>query len=189
MTEQVQEGITSDGVYTVTEKMLQKIELQEGVLLDELRSRPAPPADERYTGACAMQMDYKCSDYADFIESVCDKLDPDDEDPVCPIKCDHRVNPNPRPTPSADAPIDLFDGVVCDECEDRFMGCKLYLPCLTKILQQHDAAIRKETLDEFMAAIENRFDDTNNGRGVVGVIRGIKESLRQPELHREGEPR
>ena len=39
-------------------------------------------------------------------------------------------------------------------------------------------AIRKRVLDEFVAAIEFRFDDTNRGRGVVGTIRGIRESLR-----------
>ena len=48
--------------------------------------------------------------------------------------------------------------------------------------KQHDTAIRKaereRVLDEFMAAIEFRFDDTNQGRGVVGTIRGIRESLR-----------
>ena len=37
---------------------------------------------------------------------------------------------------------------------------------------------RDSTLNEFMTAIEFRFDDTNRGRGVVGTIRGIKESLR-----------
>jgi len=37
---------------------------------------------------------------------------------------------------------------------------------------------RENALNEFMKAIEFRFDDTNQGRGVVGTIRGIKESLR-----------
>jgi hypothetical protein len=37
---------------------------------------------------------------------------------------------------------------------------------------------RERLLDEFMSAIEFRFDDTNNGRGVVGTIRGLRESLR-----------
>ena len=44
-----------------------------------------------------------------------------------------------------------------------------------------DAELKKErerVLDEFVAAIEFRFDDTNRGRGVVGTIRGIRESLR-----------
>lgn len=40
--QQPKEGITIDGIYTVTEKMLQRIELRDGVLLDELRSRPHP---------------------------------------------------------------------------------------------------------------------------------------------------
>ena len=48
MTPQPKEGITADGVYVVTEKMLQKIELRDGVLLDELRSRPAPQQPETF---------------------------------------------------------------------------------------------------------------------------------------------
>jgi len=59
-------------------------------------------------------------------------------------------------------------------------------PCEECIYQsqsaEHDAKVakaeRKKALDEFMQAIEFRFDDTNRGRGVVGTIRGIKESLR-----------
>ena len=39
-------------------------------------------------------------------------------------------------------------------------------------------AEREDALNEFMMAIEYRFEDTNNGRGVVGTIRGLKESLR-----------
>jgi len=42
-------------------------------------------------------------------------------------------------------------------------------------------AERERALNDFMAAIEDRFDDTNNGRGVVGTIRGLKDSLLQPE--------
>ena len=45
--------------------------------------------------------------------------------------------------------------------------------------KEHDEQTRNATLDEFMQAIEFRFDDTNRGRGVVGTIRGIKESLRE----------
>ncbi|MDD2246412.1 MAG: hypothetical protein PHC39_04955 [Proteiniphilum sp.] len=45
---------------------------------------------ERYTGRCAIQD--KCNDYSDFIESIEDELNEDDEDPVCPIKCAQRVN-------------------------------------------------------------------------------------------------
>jgi hypothetical protein len=49
------------------------------------------------------------------------------------------------------------------------------------IKDKQEQAARTATLaayERFMQAIEYRFDDTNNGRGVVGVIRGIKESLR-----------
>jgi len=58
------------------------------------RPHPAPPVlDERYTGTCAMQS--KCSEYADFCESIIDELtENEDEDPPCPIKCDKRANPN-----------------------------------------------------------------------------------------------
>jgi len=45
---------------------------------------------ERYTGVCAIQEN--CNDYSDFIESIMDDLKEDD-DPVCPIKCAKRVNP------------------------------------------------------------------------------------------------
>jgi hypothetical protein len=47
---------------------------------------------EKYTGVCAIQD--KCSDYSDFVESIMEEVDNDDDIP-CPIKCDHRVNPNP----------------------------------------------------------------------------------------------
>jgi hypothetical protein len=46
--------------------------------------------EDRYTGVCAVQEN--CTDYADFIESIMDELGEDD-DPVCPIKCAKRVNP------------------------------------------------------------------------------------------------
>lgn len=86
-------GITADGIYTVTEKMLQKLEWQNGYQLDELRSRPHIQTPERYTGTCAMQE--KCIDYADFCESIMDEItENEDEDPPCPIKCAKRVNPN-----------------------------------------------------------------------------------------------
>ena len=55
----------------------------------------------------------------------------------------------------------------------------------TKIvtLPVHDATVaRAATLaayDKFMEAVEFRFDDTNNGRGIVGVIREIKDKLRR----------
>lgn len=48
-------------------------------------------SSERYTGTCTFQD--KCNDYSDFLESIDDKLDPDDEDPPCPIKCDFRQSP------------------------------------------------------------------------------------------------
>jgi hypothetical protein len=51
---------------------------------------PHTPAPERYTGVCAVQEN--CIDYSDFIESIEDELSEDD-DPVCPIKCAKRVNP------------------------------------------------------------------------------------------------
>jgi len=57
------------------------------------KSRPhsqAPERKERYTGVCAVQDN--CMDYSDFIESIEDELSEDD-DPVCPIKCAKRVNP------------------------------------------------------------------------------------------------
>jgi len=54
------------------------------------RSLPAP-SPEHYNGVCAIQD--KCNDYSDFIESIEDELNPDDEDPVCPIKCKLRMNP------------------------------------------------------------------------------------------------
>lgn len=55
------------------------------------QSRPAPAHNEHYTGVCAMQD--KCNDYLDFLESIEDELSSDDEDPVCPIKCKLRMNP------------------------------------------------------------------------------------------------
>jgi len=72
-------------------------------------------------------------------------------------------------------PCKYVAGDFCDNCIDSTCG---FYPFDT----QHDTAIRKaereRVLDEFMAAIEFRFDDTNQGRGVVGTIRGIRESLR-----------
>ncbi len=47
---------------------------------------------EHYTGACAIQD--KCMDYADFIESIMDEIDNEDDDVPCPIKCEKRVNPH-----------------------------------------------------------------------------------------------
>jgi len=62
----------------------------------------------------------------------------------------------------------------------EFKSCCNYLIKENKCpFKSHDTAIRNATLDEFMQAIEFRFDDTNRGRGVVGTIRGIKESLRE----------
>jgi len=49
-------------------------------------------------------------------------------------------------------------------------------PNWSKVLEEK---VRKDTLDEFMQAIEFRFDDTNNGRGVIGTIREIKETLKK----------
>jgi len=56
-----------------------------------ISSRPASSHNEHYTGVCAMQD--KCNDYSDFLESIEDELSSDDEDPVCPIKCKLRMNP------------------------------------------------------------------------------------------------
>jgi len=51
--------------------------------------------------------------------------------------------------------------------------------------EQHDAAIatkaREEGINALLAAIENRFEDTNRGRGVVGTIRGLADSLREAQ--------
>lgn len=65
-------------------------------ILDTIRTRShlhlAPVQQERYTGICAVQD--KCMDYADFIESIMDEIDNEDDDIPCPIKCAKRVNPN-----------------------------------------------------------------------------------------------
>jgi hypothetical protein len=42
-----------------------------------------------------------------------------------------------------------------------------------------EAQQRVDAMNELMAAIENRFEDTNNGRGVVGTIRNLKDALLQ----------
>lgn len=47
---------------------------------------------EHYTGACAIQD--KCMDYADFVESIMDEIDNEDDDIPCPIKCEKRANPH-----------------------------------------------------------------------------------------------
>ena len=74
---------------------------------------PHPPKDtdnEHYNGVCAFQD--KCNDYSDFLESIEDKLNPDDEDPVCPIKCDFRSNPYPHTTsPDTQRIADLESGL------------------------------------------------------------------------------
>lgn len=46
---------------------------------------------KHYTGACAIQD--KCMDYADFVESIMDEIDNEDDDVPCPIKCEKRVDP------------------------------------------------------------------------------------------------
>jgi hypothetical protein len=66
----------------------------------------------------------------------------------------------------------------CEACKNTNCDyCDLMERPLPK-LEEYAATIRNATLDEFMSAIEFRFDDTNQGRGVVGTIRGIKKSLR-----------
>ena len=63
---------------------------------------------------------------------------------------------------------------------------------ITFACEKHDAAIvRAATLaayDKFMEAVEFRFDDTNNGRGIVGVIREIKDKLRRQVSRNEKYP-
>jgi hypothetical protein len=54
--------------------------------------------------------------------------------------------------------------------------CNKYTNCMD--CQQHDNEIRNKAMDDFMAAIEFRFDDTNRGRGVVGTIRGLRDRLK-----------
>jgi len=67
-------------------------------ILDTIRTRShlhlAPVQQEKYTGACAVQDN--CTDYADFVESILDEIDNDDDIP-CPIKCAKRMNPNQLP--------------------------------------------------------------------------------------------
>ena len=67
---------------------LQRMQIRARIKLSP--HTPAPERKERYTGVCAVQDN--CKDYADFIESIEDELSEDD-DPVCPIKCAKRVNP------------------------------------------------------------------------------------------------
>ena len=71
----------------------------------------------------------------------------------------------------------------CPDCERLFdsdihLGIHHYTDHAIKHDAQVAKAAREDALNEFMMAIEYRFEDTNNGRGVVGTIRGLKESLR-----------
>jgi hypothetical protein len=83
-----------------------------------------------------------------------------------------------RPHTSPPAQIPNPFSVITDE---GFEG-------VVKAIQETAAkTAREDALNEFMMAIEYRFEDTNNGRGVVGTIRGLKESLRaQQEPQQEG---
>jgi len=66
-----------------------------------------------------------------------------------------------------------------EECYGDPEPCKLSCYHRSRPLSEALKQERERVLDEFMQAIEFRFDDTNRGRGVVGTIRGIKESLRE----------
>jgi len=76
----------AEGMYRSTQEMR-----QEETISQVLSRKYTPTTGEKYTGVCAVQDN--CTDYSDFIESVMDELKEGDEDPVCPIKCEKRVDP------------------------------------------------------------------------------------------------
>jgi hypothetical protein len=88
----------------------------------ETRPHTSAPAKERYTGTCAIQDN--CTDYADFIESMEDELSEDD-DPVCPIKCAKRVNPQQESLDEAARAATLADRkAIRDYITEKTEGCE-----------------------------------------------------------------
>jgi hypothetical protein len=133
------------------------------------------------------------SDYAVFINDVF-YCQTDDSQTAQRIVEAIRSRPHPAPAHLNTQP----QGCTCEDCI-RFRDVECPYPdsnitmdrCNSFLLniEEHDAAIarqaREDALNEFMKAIEYRFEDTNNGRGVVGTIRGLKKSLRAQQA---GEP-
>ena len=98
--------------------------------------------------------------------------------PVLKVIANRRFNPNPM----TELPNNYWHCPFRVGCEEGESWCSW--PC-DKWANWHDAAIaaqaREEGINALLAAIENRFDDTNRGRGVVGTIRGLAESLREAQ--------
>lgn len=69
-------------------------------------------------------------------------------------------------------------------CPDSVQIC----PEVNCDICRKSAQSRKSGINELLAAIENRFDDTNRGRGVVGVIRNLANSLQKQEKQEKQHP-
>lgn len=89
------------------------------------------------------------------------------------------ITVNPRSHPATAAPGKIGTSPICERCckdqEPFCIGCYRLQPHNDVIAAQ----ARDKGINELLAVIENRFEDTNRGEGVVGVIRGLAQSLRE----------